>query len=132
PCSSCHAPQTVAAVNGMYPQLRGLSARYLAKQLHDFQNGKRKNAIMSGIAKQLTDDQVRQVTAYYASLSPAPLGTSATNQALINRGRRLAREGDLQSRVGSCINCHGDGGRGEFPEIPYLVYQPAGYLAAQL
>lgn len=123
PCSSCHAPQTVAAANGMYPQLRGLSARYIAKQLHDFQSGKRKSAIMGSMAKQLTDGQIKQVAAYYASLSPVPLGQSATNQALIKRGRRLAREGDLQSRVGSCINCHGVGGSGEFPAIPYLAYQ---------
>lgn len=132
PCSSCHAPQTVAAANGMYPQLRGLSARYIGGQLHDFQNGSRKNAIMGSIAKQLSDEQIKAVASYYASLTPAPLGAPDSSEALLERGRQLAKQGDLQNRVGSCINCHGVGGSGEFPAIPHLIYQPAGYLAAQL
>ncbi len=68
-CSSCHG-----GVNPQFPKLAGQSATYLRGQLELWQNGLRDRsgygAIMAVVAKRLNDAQVRDVAAFYASLSP--------------------------------------------------------------
>lgn len=52
--------------------------------------------------------------------------------ALTERGRQLARIGGEAKALPSCNNCHGPGGAGEFPAIPYLAGQYADYTVLQL
>jgi len=67
-CGSCHGPKGIARVDS-YPSLAGQSAQYLAKQLRAFRDGSRTDPQMSVLAKSLSDDEIVNVSAWYASLS---------------------------------------------------------------
>jgi cytochrome c553 len=130
PCAQCHAFNGVSDASGAFPRLAGQSAYYLASQLQDFASGVRASAIMSPIAKALSPGDIADVTAYFAGVSAPFLPLKAPNAALVKRGEELARAGGPQ-RV-HCDNCHGPGGSGEPPVIPYLAGQYAHYIAFTL
>src|SRR5512143_4344421 len=71
-CAACHGKDFVSPVDPTYPKLASQSVAYLEKALRDYQTGARKNAIMAGIAKPLSRDDIRNVAAYLSSL-PGPL-----------------------------------------------------------
>ncbi len=67
-CGSCHGPKGIARVES-YPSLAGQSAQYLAKQLRAFRDGSRTDPQMSVLAKGLSDAEIVNISAWYASLS---------------------------------------------------------------
>ena len=71
-CAACHGKDFVTTIDPTYPKLAGQYVDYLEKALRDYQTGGRKNAIMAGLAKPLSRDDVRNLSAYIASL-PGPL-----------------------------------------------------------
>ena len=132
PCAQCHAFNGASDSSGAFPRIADQSAYYLARQLRDFASGVRANAIMSPIAKALSPDDAADVAAYFAGLeAPFPPLKSA-DPALIKRGEELARVGSAERQIQSCNNCHGPGGAGEPPAIPYLAGQYAPYIALEL
>lgn len=66
-CAACHGAAGVSAVP-MYPNLAGQKEIYLAKQLKDFKSGSRKDPVMSGMAMPLSEEDIANISAYYASL----------------------------------------------------------------
>jgi len=66
-CFACHGPGGIS-LNPKYPSLAGQSADYLAKQLNAFRSGDRKDPIMTPMAKSLSENDVKNVTAYFESL----------------------------------------------------------------
>ena len=66
-CAACHGAEGISAVP-MYPNLAGQKETYLAKQLKDFKSGKRKDPVMAPMAMPLTDEDIANLSAYYASL----------------------------------------------------------------
>jgi len=132
PCAQCHAFNGSSDSSGAFPRIAGQSFSYLAKQLREFASGIRSNALMSPIAKMLSPDDDADVAAYFADIeAPFPPLKSA-DPALIKRGEELARVGSAVRQIQSCDNCHGPGGTGEPPAIPYLAGQYAPYIAFQL
>lgn len=131
-CAQCHAYNGGSNGTGAFPRVAGQSAWYLAEQLRDYASGARLNAVMGPIAKALSSDDIADVTAYYASVKAPYLPMGSPNPALIKRGERLAKIGDAARKLQSCDNCHGPGGAGEPPAIPYLAGQYARYIALQL
>jgi cytochrome c553 len=71
-CAACHGKDFVTTTDPTYPKLAGQYVDYLEKALRDYQTGARKNAIMAGLAKPLSRDDVRNLAAYIAGL-PGPL-----------------------------------------------------------
>ena len=71
-CAACHGKDFVSPVDPTYPKLAGQYVDYLEKALRDYQTGARKNAIMAGLAKPLSRDDIRNVAAYLSGL-PGPL-----------------------------------------------------------
>ena len=65
-CAACHGAEGISAVP-MYPNLAGQKEAYLVKQLKDFKSGARKDPVMSAMAMPLTDEDIANVSAYYAS-----------------------------------------------------------------
>ena len=130
PCAQCHAFNGVSDASGAFPRVAGQSAFYLAGQLRDFASGVRASAIMSPIAKALSPDDIADVTAYFASVKAPFLPLKPPNPALIKRGEEFARAGG-PDRV-HCDNCHGPGGSGAPPVVPYLAGQYAHYIAFTL
>lgn len=66
-CQACHGPDGNGIGDPQYPNIAGQYADYLAKALHDYKSGARKNAIMAGFATTLSDEDIRNLAAYFAS-----------------------------------------------------------------
>ncbi|MBA6231232.1 MULTISPECIES: c-type cytochrome [unclassified Colwellia] len=66
-CAACHGVAGISAVP-MYPNLAGQKEAYTASQLKAFKAGTRKNAIMGPMAMGLSDEDIANIAAYYASL----------------------------------------------------------------
>lgn len=71
-CAACHGKDGKTPVDPSYPKLAGQYADYLANALADYNTGARKNAIMGGMAKPLSKQDIQNLAAYFASL-PGPL-----------------------------------------------------------
>ncbi len=131
-CAQCHAFNGASDGSGAFPRIAGQSAYYLAKQLRDFSSGVRVNAVMSPIAKALTADDIVDVAAYYAKLDAAFPPLAKPEEALVKAGEELAKVGTNGRGIQACDNCHGPGGAGEPPALPYLAGQYAPYIALEL
>jgi cytochrome c553 len=132
PCAQCHAFNGVSDASGAFPRLAGQSAYYLTKQLRDFASDERASAIMSPIAKALSPDDIADVSAYFVGVNAPFLPLKAPDAALVKHGEELAKVGSAERRIQNCDNCHGPGGAGEPPAIPYLAGQYAHYIAFTL
>lgn len=132
-CAACHGAQGQGLPAANYPRLAGLPAEYLAEQLRHFANGKRQNAIMSGMAKPLSAQDIQVLSVYYAGLPvPAQAAGSAPAAALLKRGEWLAHYGDLAKGVPACFRCHAAEGVGVPPNFPPLTGQSAKYIEEQI
>jgi cytochrome c553 len=128
-CAACH---TADGSRGLpaYPILQGQHAEYLTKQLVEFKEGKRKNAIMTGMAAVLTPEDMRNVSAFYAS-KKAKDG-AAKNKDLVAAGERIYRGGIAKKAVAACAGCHSPNGAGIPAQYPRLAGQHADYIKAQM
>ena len=131
-CAQCHGLTGGSDASGAFPRLAGQPAAYLSRQLQDFRSGARANAIMSPIARALSPDDAADVSAYFASLDTPFPPLAAPDPNLVKKGSELAETGDPAKRIPPCSACHGKGGTGEPPTIPYLAGQYAHYTAFQL
>ena len=72
PCNTCHTPSGMGQPESA--NIRGLNAAYFERQMQDFKSGARggpRSGAMAGFAKGLSDDEIKQVAAYYSDLKPA-------------------------------------------------------------
>jgi len=134
-CGACHAADgnsTIAA----NPKLAGQHADYLYKQLVEFsakpggKTGVRENAVMSGFASSLSDEDKRNVAAYFAMQKAKP-GAARIKETL-DQGQRLYRTGVTEKGLPACAGCHGPTGAGIPSQYPRLSGQHAEYAEAQL
>ena len=65
-CQACHG-LTGESVQPIYPNLGGQHQDYLSKTLYNFRDGSRRNAVMNGFAANLTDTDIEDISAWYAS-----------------------------------------------------------------
>jgi cytochrome c553 len=131
-CAQCHAFNGGSDGSGAFPRIAGQSTSYLTQQMSDFISGVRTNAIMSPIAKALSPEDIADVAAYYAGINAPFPPLARASAALIQRGEQLAKVGSAAKNVQACDNCHGPGGIGIPPAIPYLAGQYAQYIAFEL
>jgi cytochrome c553 len=105
-CTGCHGQTGISTVKGV-PTLAGQQDQFLQWQLVFFRSGRRANAAMTAIVANLTDEDIRDLGAYYASLprNTAPAGGPA-DAALLARGQQIVAEYH-------CANCHTETFRGE-------------------
>jgi cytochrome c553 len=66
-CAVCHGNNGLAQMPGA-PNLAGQPAMYLVEQLKNYRSGKRSNEIMNVIAKPLSDADINNLAAWYASI----------------------------------------------------------------
>lgn len=132
-CATCHGENGIGLAAAKFVRLAGLNEAYLAKQLNDFKQGTRANAVMKPIASALTDAERSAVARYYASLSaPKQPAGKPPDTAIAQRGEAIARDGAWEKNVPACFQCHGPEGRGVPPHFPRLAGQPVEYLAEQM
>lgn len=132
-CFRCHGLDGKGDGTAGFPRLADQSADYLYRALKDFASGARPNPIMAPIAQALSDAEMHDVSAYYASqqnvgYGPRPPVDPDTLQA----GAALAAIGSAEHGVQGCMNCHGPAGMGLAPTYPFLAGQYAIYLEQQL
>ena len=68
-CVACHGAQGKSIIPG-YPHLAGQKAGYLVANLKHFKNGERTNPIMAPMAMPLSDEDIADLAAFFASLDP--------------------------------------------------------------
>lgn len=133
-CVACHGVDgnSPAAIN---PILAGQGEAYLYKQLSNFKSvdGKpalRDNPVMMGMAAPLSDQDMRDLAAWFSSQKIKP--AAAKNKDLSEAGQKLWRQGDAKKGLPSCAGCHGPAGAGLPAQYPRLSGQYAEYTEAQL
>ena len=128
-CGACH---TFDGSRGSpaNPILQGQHPEYLVKQLTEFKAGKRDNAIMKGFASALSDEDMKNVAAFYAGKAAKP--GFAKNKATVALGEKIYRGGIADRSVPACAGCHSPSGAGNPAQNPRLAGQHADYTAAQL
>lgn len=128
-CGACHGLDG-NSVDPQYPKLAGQHAAYTARHLQLLKDGTRENAIMAAFAMPLSEQDMLDLGAHFASLSIQP---GVADESLVEKGQRLYRGGDTARGIPACIGCHGPAGRGN-PQVPYpsLAGQHANYTADML
>ncbi|QAU24736.1 cytochrome c4 [Dyella sp. M7H15-1] len=128
-CGACHGMDG-NSTDAQYPKLAGQHETYIAHQLHDFKSGSRQNAIMQGMAAPLSSQEMHDIGAYFASKRSLP---GVADQAVVDQGQKLYREGDPARGIPACMACHGIDGRGNPGAMyPQLTSQHAQYVEAKL
>jgi cbb3-type cytochrome c oxidase subunit III len=128
-CGACHGMDGNSS-DKQYPKLAGQNEAYIARQIKLFQSQKRQNAIMMGFAATLSEQDMHDVGAYFASKSSL---AGVADEKLLERGQALYRGGDGALGVPACMACHGPDGRGMAGAgYPQLAGQWADYVQAKL
>lgn len=128
-CGACHGMDG-NSTDPQYPKLAGQSEQYIVRQLENFKSGKRQNPIMLGMATPLSEQDMHDVGAYFASKTALP---GVADQALVEHGQQLFREGDVKRGIPACMACHSIDGRGNpGAEFPQLESQHAQYVESVL
>jgi cytochrome c553 len=129
PCAACHGADG-NSTNPEWPKLAGQGERYLERQLLDFKSGKRVNPIMNGQAAPLSEADIADLAAFYASQR---VRMGAADPAVVRQGERLYRGGNPSTGVAACMGCHGPSGKGNpMARFPSLSGQHPAYVAKAL
>lgn len=113
-CAPCHGAAGISR-RPLTPSLAGQPDYFIQWQLIYFRGGSRKSEVMQVIAKPLSNEDIRNLGAYFASLVPPKPQPAAPSDALAEVGGRLAA-------AHRCKSCHGDG---------FVGVGPAARLAGQ-
>lgn len=129
PCAACHGPGGNSS-NPEWPKLAGQSAKYTFEQLQHFKNGVRSNPLMSPQAAALSEQDMRDLAAYFAR---QPFSPGVASEDAIARAEPLYRGGDAKRGIPACAACHLPDGAGVAASgYPQIGGQHATYAAATL
>ena len=67
PCASCHGADGNKTIDGQYPRIAGQYADYLLRSMQEYKNGRRDNAIMAGFVKELSNQDLADLAAFYST-----------------------------------------------------------------
>lgn len=150
-CAACHSPTGISVIP-IYPNLAGQRATYMYWELVQFKRGA-PDSPMAVLVADLSDQDMRDFAAYYASLDPAAaepadtdVGTAAAaDPQRLQRGEQLYLSGDPGKGIPACQGCHGADARGHPDALkpdrnghtPYAAYpalrgQQVAYLQGRL
>jgi cytochrome c553 len=128
-CGACHTADGSRGAPAN-PIIQGQHPEYLAKQLAEFKAGKRANPVMQGFAATLSEADIKNVSAFYASKQAKP--GFAKSKDTVSLGEKIYRGGLADRSVPACAGCHGPTGAGIPSQYPRLQGQHADYTEAQL
>jgi len=117
-CASCHGAKGISP-NDTWPNLAGQNAAYLVRITSAYKSGDQQDVMMTPLAKALSDQDIRNLAAYYAELSCAEGAPATADRAAVEAGKALAK---------NCAACHGETGVGANAAWPNFAGQKAGYL----
>jgi cytochrome c553 len=128
-CVACHGADGNSPSN-LYPKLAGQHKSYLEKQLIQFKNGERSDPIMAGMVAGLSEQDMKDLSAYYESQT----ATSETvSPEVAAAGKNLYMGGDINRGIPGCVACHGPRGNGlALAKFPKISNQHPAYIKVQL
>jgi cytochrome c553 len=127
-CAICHGAEGESSTP-VFPRLAAQHADYVARQLADFQAGRRKSPVMEPMSKDLTPTEMQAIGRWFES-RPAR-AHNATDPALLAQGREVYERGLRAKGVPACKKCHGPEGEGT-DALPRVGGQHVQYLETQL
>ena len=139
-CAACHGVDGNSS-DSQYPSIAGQHELYISRQLKLFKSGERANPIMLGMASILTEQDMRDIGAYYstqkiiAGLADDSIITAGPNagKKIYQVGEKVYRAGNPSTGVPACMACHGPTGTGmPGPTYPALGGQHAEYTLPTL
>lgn len=137
-CAACHAADGNSGI-AMYPKVSAQHAAYIYQQTLDIKDGKRSAgsaAVMKPMVMNLSEQDIRNVAAYYAKQQAKPGETNPKENPEL--GAKIYRGGLNDKKVPACMSCHGPSGAGmpgggaEILAYPRLGGQHKAYIVAQL
>jgi cytochrome c553 len=132
-CSKCHGEYGVS-ISPLFPILAGQLPGYIEAELKLFRlrgrSDPRGRAFMWGIARGLTDEQIKGVAQYFSS-QPAVKGSGTSNPALADKGKVMYENGAPERDIEACTVCHGHSGEGVNTQ-PRLAGQHPDYVSIQM
>jgi cytochrome c553 len=123
-CAACHGDNGVSAMP-VIPSLAGQQDQFIQWQLVFFRSGRRSNPAMAPLVADLTDEDVRNLGAYFASL---PYNTKTATE---KPDAELAKKGKVIAVQHRCASCHLDTYRGS-RAAPAVADQREDYLVKAL
>jgi cytochrome c553 len=129
-CFGCHG-EDGNSTSPEFPKLSGQYGGYIAKQIRNFQSTTRTHQVMGAMAAAVTDEDLADISAYFAS-QPVMKGASPSSNQI---GKNLFENDDLTRMLVRCSNCHGATGKGQNPgnpAYPVIGGQHKEYLLGQL
>ncbi len=128
-CMGCHG-QDGNSLAGTFPSIAGQSARYMYKQMVDMKESKRDAGLMAGIVDGFQDQDLKDLSAFFATQSPKG---GAANADLVELGESIYLSGIQRKKIAACSSCHSPSGKGNDPALfPALRGQWPEYTVAQL
>ncbi len=128
-CAACH----MADGNSMiptFPKIAGQHVPYVVKQLTAFKAGTRKDATMFGMTAALSEQDMADIAAYFATQSTS-VGTADAAKAAI--GKKIYQGGNKETGLAACMACHGPAGKGNAgAKFPSITGQHTAYTIKQL
>src|ERR1041384_3751861 len=97
-CLSCHGEKGISETPEV-PSLAGMPADFTLIQLFLFRQGTRKIEIMNDLAKDMTDDDLRKFSVYFAKLAPPQAAGDPADPAVVARARAIIAKN-------FCASCH--------------------------
>ena len=128
-CAACHGADGNSGIPAN-PKLSQQHPEYLVKQLQEFKSGKRANPIMQPFAAQLSDADMKNISAWLGAKKAKP--GFARDKELVAMGERIYRGGIADRNIAACAGCHSPNGAGIPSQYPRLGGQHADYTDAQL
>lgn len=125
-CTMCHGVQGISEADS--PNLAGQYPLVIYKQLRDYQSGHRSSAVMKPIVQGLSDENLRDLAAYYAYLPKPPQRFPAP--AEVPQAPLIVSAGAPMRNIAPCASCHG--GMGRSTAAPWIQGMPEVYLKNQL
>lgn len=125
-CAACHGADGNSMVP-QWPKLAGQHRDYLARQVTLIKAGARPVPEMVGIVAALSDQDIADITAWFAAQR---MSAGVAREEDVVAGQRLWRAGDAKSGVPACMACHGPAGAGNpLAGYPALAGQQEVYVA---
>jgi cytochrome c553 len=128
-CLACHG-ETGNSMVGAFPNIAGQGENYLLKQLTEIQSGARAVPTMAGLLDNLTEQDLADIAAHYAS---QVRNFGAASADIVELGETIYRAGIPRKGVAACTACHSPTGNGNGPAgFPALAGQWPEYTVMQL
>jgi cytochrome c553 len=131
-CVACHMDDGNSVVPA-WPKIAGQPEKYFIEQLNAFKmgdKGGRFNPVMMSFAAALSDQDMADLAAFYASQKTTP---GATQQNFVALGEKIYRGGNSVTAVPACSACHSPRAEGNIPAgFPPLSGQHPDYIIEQL